>query len=168
MVCKQKLIMEYQMNNLATQEIDELDRAIIKELKKDGRQPARTIANALNASAVTVRSRIKSLEEQGIVKVIAVTDFGAAGFDVLLAIGIEIERRKAEEVGQEFAKFQEVLAVNLTTGANDLELLVAVPDFSTLSEFMEKRIGSVDGVGRMSSAIMLDVFKYQSETEVIQ
>ena len=156
------------MNNLVSQEINELDRAIIKQLKKDGRQSAQAIADTLDASAVTVRGRIKLLEDMGVLKVIAVTDFSAAGFDVLVAIGVEVERRRAKDVGQELANFEEVLAVNLTTGANDLELLVAVSDFSTLSEFIENRIGSVDGVGRMSSAVMLDVFKYQSETEVVQ
>jgi len=149
-------------------EIDDLDRAIIAELKKDGRQSAQAIAEVVDASAVTVRVRIKALEDAGLLKVVAVTDFAAAGFDVLLAVGVEVDRRRPEEVGAELAKFDQVLAVNLTTGANDLEMLVAAPDFGSISEFIENDIGSVEGVGRMTTAVSLKVFKYQSETEAVQ
>lgn len=148
--------------------MDDLDRQIIAELKKDGRRSAQAIAEVVGASAVTVRMRIKALEAADLLKVVAVTDFGAAGFDVLLAIGVEVERRRPDEVAEDLAKFDEVLAVNLTTGANDIEILVGAPDMASLSQFLERSIGSVNGVGRLSTAVALEVFKYQSETEAVQ
>lgn len=149
-------------------QLDDLDRAIIGELKKDGRQSAQAIAEVVGASSVTVRMRIKSLESAGLLKVVAVTDFAAAGFDVILAVGVEVERRKPEAVALDLAKFESVLAVNLTTGANDIELLVGAPDMATVSRFLEQEIGAVKGVGRLSTAVALEVFKYQSETEAAQ
>ena len=148
--------------------MDDLDRKIIAELKKDGRQSAQSIAEVVDASGVTVRSRIKALETEGLLKVVAVTDFAAAGFGVVLAIGVEVERRKPEDVAADLAKFDRVLAVNLTTGANDIELLVGVADMASLSQFFEEEVGAVEGVGRLSTAVALEVFKYQSETESIQ
>ena len=148
--------------------MDELDRKIIAELKKDGRQSAQSIAEVVDASGVTVRSRIKALEADGLLKVVAVTDFAAAGFEVVLAIGVEVERRKPEDVAADLAKFDRVLAVNLTTGANDIELLVGVADMASLSQFLESEVGAVEGVGRLSTAVALEVFKYQSETEALQ
>ena len=148
--------------------MDELDRRIVDELKKDGRQSAQAIAEVVGASAVTVRTRIKALETSGLLQVVAVTDFAAAGFDVLLAVGVEVDRRRSEDVGADLAKFDKVLAVNLTTGSNDIEMLVGAPDFATLSRFFEEEVGSVEGVGRLSTAVALDVFKYTSETEAIQ
>ena len=148
--------------------MDELDRGIVAELKRDGRQSAQSIAEAVGASAVTVRTRIKALEAAGLLRVVAVTDFSAAGFDILLAVGVEVDRRKPEEVGADLAKFDSVLAVNLTTGANDIEILVGARDMTSLSKFFEDEVGSVEGVGRLSTAVALEVFKYQSETEARQ
>jgi len=148
--------------------MDELDRRIIQELQKDGRQSAQSIAEVVDASAVTVRTRIKSLEAAGLLQVVAVTDFAAAGFDVLLAVGVEVDRRRAEDVGQDLAQFDSVLAVNMTTGANDLELLVGASDMTAVSLFLENEVGSVEGVGRLSTAVALEVFKYQSEVEAVQ
>lgn len=149
-------------------EPDDLDRAIIGELKKDGRQSAQAIAEVVGASSVTVRMRMRSLESAGLLKVVAVTDFAAAGFDVILAVGVEVERRKPEDVARDLARFESVLAVNLTTGANDIELLVGSPDMATVSRLLEQEIGVVKGVGRLSTAVALEVFKYQSETEAAQ
>ena len=61
---------------------------------------ARDIAKALESSSSTVRKRIRGMEQAGIMRVVAVTDFAAAGFDLLLAIGIEVENRNAEAVGR--------------------------------------------------------------------
>ena len=85
------------------------------------------LAKRLGSTPSTVRKRIRSLEENGVMRVVAVTDFAAAGFDLLLAIGIEVEDRNPEAVGRELADLPEVFSVNLTTGPNDLEILVAAP-----------------------------------------
>ena len=52
-------------------------------------------------------------------RVVAVTDFAALGYKVLLAMGIEVQGRPAEEVGSELAQLAEVFAVHLVTGARD-------------------------------------------------
>ena len=77
------------------------DEGIIALLREDGRLSARDIAKALDPSSSTVRKRIRGMEQAGIMRVVAVTDFAAAGFDLLLAIGIEVENRNAEAVGRE-------------------------------------------------------------------
>lgn len=144
--------------------MDDLDRQIIAELKKDGRQSAQSIASVVGSSAVTVRSRIKDLEDAGLLKVIAVTDFAAAGYDILLAVGVEVERRTAEDVGRELTKYDQILAVNLISGANDIEILIGAPDLGSVSQFLEEEIGKIRGVGKLSASVALEVFKYQSET----
>lgn len=144
--------------------MDDLDRQIIAELKKDGRQSAQAIASVVGSTAVTVRSRIKDLEDEGLLKVVAVTDFSAAGFDILLAVGISVERRKAEEVGRELMQYDQIMAVNLISGSHDIEILIGAPDLTSISHFLEHEIGRIKGVGALSVSVALEVFKYQSET----
>ena len=144
-------------------EPDALDERIIALLREDGRMPARDIAEASRTSAATVSKRIRAMEAAGFMRVVAVTDFTAAGFDLLLAIGIEVENRSAEAVGLELAVLPEVFAVNLTTGPNDLEILVAAQSFEQLATFLHEEVSRVDGIGRMTPALTVDVRKYESE-----
>ena len=143
-------------------EPDDLDERIIALLREDGRMPARDIAEAAATSPATVRKRIRAMEAAGFMRVVAVTDFAAAGFDLLLAIGIEVENRSAEAVGLELAALPEVFAVNLTTGPNDLEILLAAQSFDQLATFLHEEVSEVAGIGRLTPALTVDVRKYES------
>ena len=143
--------------------IDEIDWSIIELLREDGRMSVQEMARRLNSTAATVRTRMRRLEENGMLRVVAVTDFAAAGFEMLIAIGVEVDGRSAEVVGAELANLPEVFSINLVTGAYDLELLVAARDFEELSRFMNDKLAAIKGIGRLAPALAIDVFKYQSE-----
>jgi Lrp/AsnC family transcriptional regulator for asnA, asnC and gidA len=51
--------------------LDALDNDIIRLLTEDGRMPIGDMATRLDVTAPTVRSRIKALEESGMLKVSA-------------------------------------------------------------------------------------------------
>ncbi len=142
---------------------DELDMKIISLLQEDGRTATQDIAKKFNSTSSTIRKRIRRLEETGTMRVVAVTDFAAAGYDLLLAIGIEVESRNAEDVGRDLAKLPEVFSVHLTTGSNDLEILVGARSFDELSYFLHKEVGNIDGIGRMYPGLTIDVLKYHTE-----
>ena len=142
---------------------DELDQRIIALLQQDGRMSTQALAQRLGSTSSTVRKRIRSLERNGVMRVVAVTDFAAAGFDLLLAIGIEVEDRNAEAVGRDLAELPEVFSVNLTTGRNDLEILVAAQSFEQLACFLHEEVSRVDGIGRLLPGLAVEVYKYQSD-----
>lgn len=143
---------------------DRLDRRIIALLRQDGRMSTQELAKKLASTPSTVRKRIRSLEDQGVMRVVAVTDFSAAGFDLLLAIGIEVEDRNPEAVGRELAELPEVFSVNLTTGPNDLEILVAAQSFEQLATFLHEEVSQVDGIGRLVPGLAVEVYKYQTDS----
>ena len=116
----------------AEYELDEIDRHIIAALKADGRATNQKIARSLKISPATVGARIRRLENVNAMRVVAVTDFAALGYKVLLAVGIEVQGRAAEEVAKELAALEEVFAVHLVTGARDIEILVALHDLEEL------------------------------------
>ncbi len=142
---------------------DELDLKIIALLQEDGRMSTQDIAGALDSTSSTIRKRIRRLEETGTMRVVAVTDFAAAGYDVLLAIGIEVESRSAEAVGLDLAALPEVFSVNLTTGSHDIEILVGARSFDELATFLHEEVSHIDGIGRLSPGLTVEVYKYQSE-----
>ena len=142
---------------------DGLDRKIVALLKEDGRMSTQDIARTLGATSSTIRKRIRRLEDNGIMRVVAVVDFTSAGYDVLLAIGVEVESRNAEDVGRDLADLPEVFAVNLTTGAFDIEILVGARSFEELASFLHEEVAHIDGIGRLAPGLTVEVYKYQSE-----
>ena len=142
---------------------DEFDLRIIALLQEDGRMSTRDMASELGATSSTIRKRMRRLEDTGTMRVVAVTDFGSAGYDLLLAIGVEVESRNAEEVGHDLATLPDVFSVNLTTGSYDLEILVGARSFDELARFLHEEISQIEGIGRLSPGLTVEVYKYQSE-----
>lgn len=142
-------------------ELDELDLKIIAALKADGRATNQNIARSLKIAPATVSARIRRLEELNAMRVVAVTDFSALGLDVLLAVGIEVQGRAAEDVAEELAKLPEVFAVHLVTGARDIEILVALRDFAELQPFLLQDVARVRGIRSLTAGIAVDIVKFE-------
>jgi len=144
-------------------DLDETDQAIIALLRKDGRLPYRAIARELNIAENTVRARVRRMEESDTMRVVAVTDIEAAGFGMLLAIGVQVEGRPPERVARDMAAIPEVFSVNVVVGAQDVEILVVARDQAALSELISDKLGAIPGVRRLTPALALDVLKNQPD-----
>jgi Lrp/AsnC family transcriptional regulator for asnA, asnC and gidA len=144
-------------------ELDDTDNAIIELLRADGRLPYRAIARELGLTESTVRARVRRLEESDTMRVVAVTDIEAAGFTMLLAIGVQVENRSPEQVAREMATIPEVFSVNVVVGAHDVEILVVAEDQAALTQLITGRLAEVAGVRRLTPALAVDVLKNQPD-----
>ncbi|MCP5091838.1 MAG: Lrp/AsnC family transcriptional regulator [Gammaproteobacteria bacterium] len=149
-------------NGMDAADADDLDREIIGLLQKDGRMSIQDIAKELSSTSSTVRKRIRRLEDANIMRVVAVTDFSAAGYELLIAVGIQVENRRPEDVGEELAKLPEVFSVNLVTGVCELDVLVAARDFAELSHFLYDKLPAISGISRLAPGLTVDVLRYES------
>ena len=144
-------------------ELDDIDNAIIELLRADGRMPYRSLARELGITENTVRARVRRLEDSDTMRVVAVTDIEAAGYGMLLAIGVQVESRSPEEVARELAQMTEVFSVNVVVGTHDVEILVVAQDQSDLDELINSRLAGVPGVRRLTPALAVDVLKNQPD-----
>ncbi len=144
-------------------ELDDIDQGIIALLRQDGRMPYRAIARELDITENTVRARVRRMEESNTMRVVAVTDIEAAGYDMLLAIGVQVEGRSPEQVARDMAQLPEVFSVNVVVGAHDLEILVVAEDQAALDELISVQLGGMPGVRRLTPALALDVLKNQPD-----
>jgi len=157
------------VNNLAAKaepaliELDDTDYAIIELLRRDGRMPYRAIARELGVTEATVRARVRRLEESNTMRVVAVTDIEAAGYGMLLAIGVQVENRSPEAVARDLAAIPEVFSVNVVVGAHDVEILVVAKDQAALDELIGGQLAGTPGVRRLTPALALDVLKNQPD-----
>lgn len=148
--------------------VDEIDRKIVEQLRNNGRATNQQIADSLDLTAATVSARIRRMEEADKLRVVAVSDFSAHGYNVLMQMAIEVDGRPASAVAEELAAFPEVFAAHLVTGRYDIDILVVLHDFDELPQLMIDKFSKVRGVRSMSAAIALDIIKYQFDVAPIE
>jgi len=150
-----------------TIQLDEVDKKIIALLRRNGRATNQELARKLGVAAATVSARIRRLENFKAMKVVAVTDFAALGYKVLLAVGVQVQGRPAEHVAQELARLSEVFSVHVVTGARDIETLVALHDFDELHSLLLRDIAKIKGIRSIECGIAAEVVKYNFEVAPI-
>ncbi len=142
--------------------MDRTDERIIEVLREDGRASNRAIAEALDLSARVVSSRVDGMVERRELRVTAVADLFEAGNDLVLAVGVAVRGRATLAVAEELARLEAVCAVNVVSGEFDLEVLLLSADHETLRDFVSNRLSSIDGIDRLSPALGLELFKFES------
>lgn len=147
---------------------DETDINIVEQLRLNGRANNQQIAEKLGLTATTVSVRIKRMEDADQLRVVAVSDFTAHGFNVLMRLWVEVDGRPASEVVQELAALPEVVANHLVTGRYDIDMLVALHDFDDLSDFLLDKLSTIRGIRSLTPAIVVDVVKYKFDVAPIE
>ncbi len=147
---------------------DDIDRVIVEQLRLNGRATNQQIADRLDLTAATVSARIRRMEEENKLRVVAVSDFSAHGYNVLMEVAIEVDGRPASDVAAELAEFPEVFAAHLVTGRYDIDMLVVLHDFDELPNLMLNKLSKVRGIRSMMPAIAVDVVKYKFDVAPIE
>jgi Lrp/AsnC family transcriptional regulator for asnA, asnC and gidA len=142
---------------------DAVDERLIGLLRDDGRRSNRELARALGVSEKIVRSRLRRMADSNAMRVVAVTDIFAGGYDLMLSVGLEIEQRAPAEVAADLSRFPEIFAVNVTDGEHQVEVLILAEDHDRLRELLSGELSRIPGIRRMSVSLMLDVLKHQSD-----
>lgn len=141
--------------------LDALDNGIIDLLRVNGRATNQEIAERLSVTAATVSSRLRRLEEMGASRVVAVSDFAAHDYNVLIAVGVKVSGREVKDVARDLARLPEVFSVNIMNGAHDIEMLVALHDFSEINLFLLDHVAGIAGVDALAPGIAADIVKFE-------
>lgn len=147
---------------------DATDTNIVEQLRLNGRANNQQIAEKLGLTATTVSTRIKRMEDASQLRVVAVSDFAAHGFNVLLRVAVTVDGRPASEVATELAELPEVFAAHLVTGRYDIDMLVALQDFDDLSHFLLDKLSGIRGIRSLTPAIVVDIIKYKFDVAPIE
>lgn len=142
-------------------ELDDIDSRIIEILRSNGRATNQEIADKLSISAATVSSRLRRLEESKAMRVVAVADFAAHGYNILIAVGVRVLGRDAADVGRDLAKLPEVFSVHVMHGPFDLEVLVGLRKFEEINVFLTDHVARIPGVNELSPGIAADIVKFE-------
>jgi Lrp/AsnC family transcriptional regulator, regulator for asnA, asnC and gidA len=126
---------------MATSSLDDLDLRIIVELQDDGRRAFRDISRALDTPEATIRTRVKKLQDQGILQILAFTDPSKLGSAKLALIFAKVEPHSHASVVTQLNVWNEVSYLSTTLGAYDLCVQVLCRDEDHLWEIQQKMRG---------------------------
>lgn len=139
--------------------MDELDKKIISILQRDGRSSNARLARHVGVSEGTVRRRLKRLVQSEIIHVVAIPNPAKIGYKAEAIIGIRVDPDKTEQVARDLAKLNPVSWVEVTTGAYDIFVGVALPSAEDLGTFLTTEVGVITGVNRTETFVTLSVKK---------
>jgi Lrp/AsnC family transcriptional regulator for asnA, asnC and gidA len=140
-------------------ELDELDRRILALLSQDSRLSYREIAKQIGVSHANVSSRIRRLEEEGVIK----------GYTVILdpevmnlyPLYLRISaspRADLSKIGSEIAKIDEAHVVLRVSGDCELLALTMCEDRHEALKVLSE-ISSIAGVEKAESHVVLESIK---------
>lgn len=133
------------MSDQSNGEIDETDKAIIRELQVDGRMPYSKLGPAVGLSQAAARQRVQRLVDRGVLQVVAVTDPAMLGFAVQALVGIEVAG-DVRAVADALTEWDEAEYVVITAGRYDIFTEVVCVDMAHLLELVNDRVRTLEGV----------------------
>ncbi|MVM37119.1 winged helix-turn-helix transcriptional regulator [Spirosoma sp. HMF3257] len=140
--------------------LDDTDFAILSCLQKDGRMSFTEIADQLNVSVGTARTRLNRLLEEGVISIVGRVDPEKVGFRAYAHIAIYIRPATLKEpVAQEISSKPEVSFLASTSGDYDLEVDVMCQSNNHLVEFVNE-ISTIEGVYQTKTTLYFKVYKY--------
>jgi Lrp/AsnC family transcriptional regulator for asnA, asnC and gidA len=137
--------------------LDEIDRALIEALQRNGRDSFRRIAAEVGVSEATIRARYQHLCEDDILQVTAVTNPLGVGFGAQAMVGIRTAGPPGE-IAEEVAAWDAAGYVVITAGQFDVLVELVCSDAGHLLE-LTNRIRGLDGVVSTESFLYLELRK---------
>jgi len=139
--------------------LDETDVEILKALTLDARLSSRQIAKQCGVSIGTVLSRIKRMENEGIIRgYSALLDHEKLGYELTVVSEITVSKGRLLEVENEIARLPNVCCVYDVTGLIDAIIVAKFKNREELGKFT-KRLLAIPYVERTNTHDVLTSIK---------
>ena len=139
--------------------IDNVDRALLRELQNNGSAKASDLGRLVGLSQSAAWRRIKRLEESKIINgKRIVLDTVKLGFSVTVFLGVKLAakgRVSLEDFERAVSAIPEVQLVQHVLGMYDYRLKVVATDLSDFERVLRRRIMTLPGVGEVESNVLL-------------
>jgi DNA-binding Lrp family transcriptional regulator len=139
--------------------LNETDQKILQVLLEDARFSSRQIAKKVGVSVGTVLSRIKKLEEEGLVKGYSVImDHEKLGYQLTVVMEVTVSKGRLVEMENEIAKISNVCSVYDVTGLTDAFIIAKFKTREELGRFT-KRLLALPYIERTNTHVVLTTVK---------
>lgn len=141
---------------------DKLNRAIIAMLQQDGRMPFAEIATAMSVSEGTIRNRVNSMKQAGLLRIVAIADPVASEYKTDAMIGLKVAPgHTPHDVAERLSGLQDVVYILWVTGRFDLLIEVVTDDRDMFLDFLKNQIHDKPDIAGVETMTGLKNFKNQ-------
>ncbi len=136
-------------------QLDAIDQKLLAALKRNGRASTSELARLVGRSRTTVQGRIERLERAGVIigyvaRLAPEREHGAVRAHVM----VKVEPKKEAAVGAALRATDEVRVLHTVAGVFDMIVIAAADSVGEIEAVID-RIGSLEGVERTTSSIIL-------------
>lgn len=141
--------------------LDELDHKIIERLGHDARVSNREIGREFDLTEGTIRSRLKRLLDNRVIRVAAVTNANRLRNPILAYLWVEADTAAdIEDVAERLAALPEIGFVATTLGRADVLAMTLVENGNELTDFLHQTIDKIPGVRRVRYSLGQSFIKH--------
>jgi Lrp/AsnC family transcriptional regulator, regulator for asnA, asnC and gidA len=152
---------------MADYSLDDLDRAIMRELEEDGRRAFREISRSVGASEATIRARVKRLQDLKVLRIVAFADPEQLGGSQLALVFLYVELGHHEDIVGRLAELPEVSYVSTLLGRADICVEVSTKGNADLWTFLRDKVGPIEGIRKVETMSILKVHKLRYTSPAI-
>ncbi len=133
--------------------IDKNNLSIIKHLR-NGRKSYKKIAQDLNLSENTVRTRVQKLIDEGVLDISGLVNPESINGHRVVMVGVKLKSMDLVNKGKEFSKLRGVVSVSVVTGRFDLILIVLLRSGFGLLEFYTEEVSKISDVQSVETFVV--------------
>jgi Lrp/AsnC family leucine-responsive transcriptional regulator len=150
----------------AEESFDKVDLAILRILLQDSRRSLQDIGAEVKLSATTCWSRIKRLQEEGVIRRYTIdVDPVSLGYRDSVIVQLTLESHTDEtlsEFGRVLATIPEIQEAYLVSGEYDYYIRIAVRDTRDYERMLREKLYKIPGIRHSKSHFVLRVLKEAS------
>lgn len=148
---------------IMTFEMDDIDRALLRDLQEDARISNAELARRLGLSPPGLQKRIRKLEEAGTIqRYVTLVNREAVGFDMLCFVQVTLSRHELDAIArfkEEVRHMPEVLECHHLTGEYDYLLKVIVQNTKHLEQFLMETLTPAPSMDKIRTSVVLSEIK---------
>lgn len=135
---------------------DDIDKAILRTLSKDGRKNYREIAEDLKVTAQTISERVKKLKRHEILKRFTIDiDPSKVGNPIEFICELDINAGLMDDILPKLEEIPEIHIIKITTGIHDILCVGNAESIDNLHQVVEKKISTIKGVNKTYTSITM-------------
>lgn len=145
-------------------ELDDLDKAILRSLQQDAKTTTKQLAHMLHISISPIYERIKKLEKLGFIKhYVAILDKKLLNKPItaLCQVSMRYHNEACLEIFEkEVLGFEEIQECYLMAGGVDFLLKVNIASLDAYHDFVKYKLSRLDNIGTLNSTFVLKEIKH--------
>lgn len=150
-------------NPVGIDDLDRIDRRILKVLQEDGRAPVSEIARQVHLSVTPCLTRVRRLEAAGFIRgYFAELDPERLGLGLQAFVTVQLDRTTPdvfERFSQAMHRFDEVIECQMVGGGFDYLVKVKVRDMKAFRKFLGQCMTGESGVQQTHTYFVMEEIK---------